>query len=44
MFSDVFWYTKTHKQGFQGSTNPEIMKMLGFGSSHNKAVILLDQN
>ena len=29
--------------GLQGFTNPEIMEMLGFGPSHNKTEILLDQ-
>ena len=30
--------------GLQGVKNPEIMDMLGFGPSHNKTEILLDQN
>ena len=29
--------------GSQGSQNPEIMEMLGFGLSHNKTKTLLDQ-
>ena len=34
---------KAINTGLQGLTNPEIMEMLGFGPSHNKAEMLLDQ-
>ena len=35
---------KSINNGSQGSTNPEVMKMLGFGFSHDKIEKLLDQN
>ena len=35
---------KTINKGAPGVKNPEIMEMLGFGPSHNKTKILLDQN
>ena len=35
---------KSINEGSQGSKIPEIMEMLGFGPSHNKTEILLDQN
>ena len=31
-------------KGSPGVTNPEILEMLGFGPSHNKIKILLNQN
>ena len=37
-------YFKSMNMGLQGSKNPEIMDMLGFGPSDNKTEILLDQN
>ena len=44
IFWKYFWYIKTINTGLQGFKNPEIMNMLGFGPSHNKTDILLDQN
>ena len=35
---------KSINKGSPGLKNPEIMEMLGFGTSHNKTDILLDQN
>ena len=40
----IFWYIQFHKYGSPGGQNPEIMKMLGFGPSHYKTEVLLDQN
>ena len=39
---EVSWYNKNHKYG--ALKKSEIMEMLGFGSSDNKTVILLDQD
>ena len=44
IFSSIFGILKAINTGLQGSKNPEIMEMLGFGPSHNKTEILLDQN
>ena len=44
VFSEIFWYVKSINKGSPGLQSPEIMKMLGFGPSHNKTDILLDQN
>ena len=38
-FVEAFWYIRVRP----GHKNPEIMKMFGFGPSHNKTKILLDQ-
>ena len=35
---------KSINKGSPGLTNPEIMETLGFGPSHNKIEVLLDQN
>ena len=35
---------KSIHKGSPGLKNPEFMEMLGFGPSHNKTKILLDQN
>ena len=42
-FRSIFGIFKSINTGLQGFTNPEIMEMLGFGPSDNKAKILLDQ-
>ena len=36
--------SKCINKGSPGLTNPEVMEMLGFGPSHNKTEILLNQN
>ena len=35
---------KSRNKGFPGLKNPKIMKLGGFGPSHHKTEILLDQN
>ena len=51
MCPDLFLYVlnyfnifKSINKGSPGLTNPEIMEMLGFGPSHNKIEIFLNQN
>ena len=54
LFPSVFLYhfdiilkngrLKSIKKGSQGLVNPEIMEVGGFGPSHNKTEIVLDQN
>ena len=50
MFPYIFEYLlkyfgtfKCINKGPQGFKNPKIMEMLGFGPSHNKTKMLLDQ-
>ena len=40
----VCFICKAINKGSEGSQNPEIMNMLGFGLSHNKIEKLSDQN
>ena len=42
LFCEVNWYIKIH--GSPGLKNPEIMEFWGFGPSHEKTKIRLDQN
>ena len=44
IFLEEFWYIPIINKDSQGVKHPEIMEMLGFGTSHNKTEILLDQN
>ena len=44
IFLKYFGVSKSINKGSLGLKNPEIMEMLGFGPSHNKTKILLDQN
>ena len=44
IFLKYFGIFKSINKGSPGVKNPEIMEMLGFGPSHNKTKILLDQN
>ena len=44
IFSKYLGIFKSVNKGPPGVKNPEIMEMLGFGPSHNKTEILLNQN
>ena len=40
----MFLYIWINNKGSPGLKNPEIMEILGFGPSHHKTEILLEQN
>ena len=42
--SKCFGIFESMSKGSRGSTNPEFMEFGGFGPSHNKTEVLLDQN
>ena len=44
VFKSICGILKSINKGSQGLNNPEIMEFWGFGPSHNKTEVLLDQN